>query len=192
MNDIIIEDIEKLKQTTSNLIIYNTNLPVAINKYFKIMRNDVDDMRDHLDRIDYDIDKKIISKQEMQKVKIRVSKLEDNFNLSKLKLLDLEDKIINIERDLMHLKTFECNEDLKNTIKILSDRLDTYNTKPIKKTKTEVNLNDKKLKSTIRNTEYSIKKLSLKLKDDSITDKEKIRLEEKNILLESLMKQVII
>jgi hypothetical protein len=187
INNNILDDIEKLKQTTANLVTYNTNLPLAINNYFKIMRNDVDDMRDYLDRLDSDIDRKIIGKQEMHKLKIRVSKVEDNMNIYKIKLLDLEDKVIGIERDLMHLKTIECNEDLRASIKILSEKVDIYGEK---KKKPEVDLQHKKLKSTIRNTRYSIKNLSSKATEGTITEKEKVRLEEKNQLLESLLKQI--
>lgn len=190
------KDIEKLKQTTANLVTYNTNLPIAINNYFKIMRNDVDDMMDHLDRLDLDIDKKVIGKQEMQKLKIRVAKIEDNVTIYRTKLLDLEDKVIGIERDLMHLKTIECNEDLRASIKMLNDKVDLYSEKKKsdkkgdKKKKPDVDLQHKKLKSTIRNTKYSIKNLSSKANEGTITEKEKIRLEEKNQLLEELLKQI--
>lgn len=166
-NESISEEVEKLKTTTTNLINYNTNLPVAINKCFKIMKNDIDDMQDHLDRIDDDIDKKITSKQEVNKIKTRVMKLEENANAYKEKLLYLEDKIIGLERDMMYLK----------------------NKEPEKNEKKKPDIKDKKLKSDIRNTNYSIKQLTRKMVDGTITEKEKIRLEDKKILLDTLIQK---
>lgn len=162
-NESISEEVEKLKTTTTNLINYNTNLPVAINKCFKMMKNNIDDMQDHLDRIDDDIDKKVTSKQEVNKLKTRLSKLEENTNTYKSKLLDLEDKIIGLERDMMYLKNKENEK------------------KPEPK--------DKKLASSIRNTKYTIKQLTKKLNDGTITEKERIRLEDKQILLNTLTTQ---
>lgn len=162
-NESISEEVEKLKITTTNLINYNTNLPVAINKCFKMMKNNIDDMQDHLDRIDDDIDKKVTSKQEVNKLKTRLSKLEENTNTYKSKLLDLEDKIIGLERDMMYLKNKENEK------------------KPEPK--------DKKLASSIRNTKYTIKQLTKKLNDGTITEKERIRLEDKKILLDTLTTQ---
>lgn len=171
-NESISEEVEKLKTTTTNLINYNTNLPLAINKYFKLMKNDLDDMHDHLDRIDDDIDKKITSKQEVNKLKTRVMKMEESTNAYKSKLLDLEDKLIGLERDIMYLKNKE-NE---------------------KNEKKKPEMKDKKLSSAIRNTKYSIKQLTKKMNEGTITEKEKVRLEDKKILLDTLIKneQIVI
>ena len=170
-NDSISEDVEKLKYTTNNLVQYNTNLPIAINKYLKIIKNDIDDMHDHLDRIDDDIDKKITSKQEVNKLKTRILKVEENTNTCMSKLLDIEDKMIGLERDMMYLK----NKENEKNEKVEKKRPDTK---------------DKKLKSDIRNTKYSIKQLTRKLTEGTITEKEKIRLEDKKILLEELVSKI--
>src|SRR5258708_5415391 len=95
-------ELNELKNKTQNLIDFNTILPHDINKHLKIMRNDIEDTRDHLDRIDEDIDKKITSKQEVLRLRNKIKNLEESVNINKLKCLDVEDSILGIEKNIIH------------------------------------------------------------------------------------------
>jgi hypothetical protein len=138
------------------------------------MRNDIEDTRDHLDRIDEDIDKKITSKQEVLRLRNKIKNLEESVNINKLKCLDVEDSILGIEKSIIHLKNSlnsrlhhsECNEEIKINIKNMTDSIKLLNDK-INKNDEEY-IKNKKLKSDISNTKFSIKKLLIKEKNNNI------------------------
>jgi hypothetical protein len=191
-------EIELLKKEFKELCDYNVKLPNDINKHFMIMRNDIEDVRDHLDRIEDVIDKKI-GKQELTRLRNKIKTIDDEIAWIKSKLLDIEDDFIGMKKNVNNHKCNNCNnEEIKLTIKLLSEKVESINNPPpfVNSTKSkkakvvlteEEVLKNKKLKSDISNTKYSIKKLTFKENEHTISDKEKVRLEEKKVLLNNLL-----
>ena len=159
-------DFVKYKLRTDELTEYNTKLPHDINKYLKMIRNDIEDLRDYIDRIDNTYNKKS-NKHELTKLKNKVKLMEDFYINDRTKKLDLENDIINIKITLH-------NNDI--SLKSLNDMV----------SKKSISTQDKKLKSDINNTKYSIKKLLIKQSEGTITDKELERLKDKQLLLTQL------
>ena len=166
-----------MKQETANaqiqdLINYNTKLPNDINKYFKMLKNQLEDLQDQVDRIEEIVDVKITSKQEMTRLKQRVKTIEDELTSSKSKCLDIEDHMITIEKSMFRNITqheIQYQELLTNFESIQKPAI------------------SRKLQSDINNTKYSIKKLTEKMNEGTITEKESKRLDYKKNLLEQLM-----
>ena len=172
INQLILEK-EESDRKIEKLINYNTKLPNDINKYFKMLKNQLEDLQDQVDRIEEIVDVKITSKQEMNRLKLRVKNLEEDLTATKSKCLDIEDHQVGIEKCIFRNKTENDlqYQDLLSTIDLIQ--------KPT----------NKKLQSDINNTKYSIKKLTFKKQDKTITEKEQKRLEYKINLLEELQKK---
>src|SRR5436190_17907983 len=93
------QEFEQLKQEfnlykirTNELSEYNSNsLPQDINKNLKILRNDIEDLKDYIDRLDHDYNK--INKHDFNKMK-------DFYVKHIAKNLDLENEVINIKMTL--------------------------------------------------------------------------------------------
>ncbi len=170
-------DQEESNRKIENLINYNTKLPNDINKYFKMLKNQLEDLQDQVDRIEEIVDIKITSKQEMTRLKLRVKTLEEDFIVMKSKCLDIKDNQISLEKSIFRTQT---ENDLQYQDVLSSIDL-------ILKPKNG-SLTSKKLQSNINNTKYSIKKLTVKKEDHTITEKEEKRLEYKLKLLEELQK----
>lgn len=151
------------------LIIYNTKLPNDINKYFKFLKNQLEDLQDQVDRIEEIVDVKITSKQEMTRLKLRVRGIEDDLSVAKSKSLDIEDHLVGIEKNIFKNMT-QCDYQYQELLSLI-DNIPKPN---------------KKLQSDINNTKYSIKKLTEKKNNNTITVKEIKRLEDKIQLLEQL------
>jgi hypothetical protein len=162
----LIEEFNKLqnefnqyKLTTNELIEYNSkSLPQDITKNLKILRNDIEDLRDYIDRLD-DVYNKT-TKQDITKLKNKVKLIEDFYVKHIAKNLELENEVINI----------------KITLHNMDQNLNTL--KPVK---------NKKLRADINNTKYSIKKLLAKQNEGHITEKELERLKDKQQLLAQLL-----
>ena len=185
MDELLIE-LNKLRKNQEEsdkkileLITYNTKLPNDINKYFKWLKNQLEDLQDQVDRIEEIVDVKITSKQEMTRLKLRVRNLEDDLTLTKSKSLDIEDHLVSIEKSIFRNMT-QCDlqyHDLLSMVDNVQKRiLDTVQTPT-----------NKKLQSDINNTKYTIKKLVLKQQENTITEKELKRLQDKQLLLEQLV-----
>jgi hypothetical protein len=139
------QDLNFYKVRINELSEYNAKWPHDLNKYLKMMRNDIEDLRDYVDRLDH---KK--SKYDLFK---KLKTIDDIY----IKQLALENELINVKMSLHQLET--------------------------KKSK------NKKLKSDINNTKYSIKKLLMKQNAGTLTEKENERLKDKQKLLEELLEQ---
>ena len=162
---------EESDRKIQELINYNTKLPNDINKYFKWLKNQLEDLQDQVDRIEEIVDVKITSKKEMTRLKLRVRGLEEDLTTTKSKCLDIEDHLVGIEK-IIFKNMSQCDTQYDELLSIIDSTQKPTN---------------KKLQSDINNTKYSIKKLTLKQNDHSITEKESKRLEEKKHLLEQLL-----
>ncbi len=159
------QELELMKETQQNLVNFNTKLPNDINKYFKMLKNQVEDLQDQVDRIEEIVDVKITSKQEMNRVKIRVRNLEEGLSYTKSKCLDIEDHLVSVEKTIYKNMT-QCEAQYQELLSEIPN----------------------KLQSQINNTKYSIQKLLNKKHDHILTEKEEKRLETKKLLLEQLLK----
>lgn len=154
----------------NDLINYNTKLPYDINKYFKMLKLQVEDLQDQADRIEEIVDVKITSKKEMSRLKLRVRGIEDDLILIKAKSLDIEDHLVGVEKSILKNRT-ECDFQYQELLLTVDGMQKPTN---------------KNLQSKIYNTTYTIKKLTAKKNDNTITEKETKRLEHKLKLLEEL------
>lgn len=148
----------KYKLRTEELSDYNIKLSPDINKCLMVIRNDIEDLRDYIDRLENTYKKS--NKHDLSKLKNKVKLMEDYYIHHRTKFLDLENDILNININ----------------VKTLSEQVG----------KRPVVVKDKKLKSDINNTKYSIKKLLTKQNNGTITEKELERLKDKQELLTKL------
>ena len=114
-------DISINKTQIQELINFNMNFPIDINKHFKLMKNEIDDVRDHLERIEYEVDKKTSSKNVVNNMKIRINHLEKLADINQSKYLDLQDTITGIDKKLYNITQTKIS-----TPKVLIDK--EYNT----------------------------------------------------------------
>lgn len=172
LNEVLAKNQVESNQKIQDLINYNTKLPHDINKYFKMLKNHLDDLQDQVDRIEELIDVKITNKKEMVKLRSRVKDIEDDLTTIKSKCLDIDNHFIMVEKSMFKNRT-QCDNQHQDLHTIIEH---------IKKPE------NKKLQSDINNTKYSIKKLTIKQNNGTITEKESKRLEFKQKLLEELIK----